>query len=239
MVSPLEGVLQHIALLAPIFFIIYTVRGFSRALAADIMGDPSARDDGFISLNPTAHIDVIKCLIMITLMSFLSIFIPDASNGQLLLVLILIGGAQWVYPVPINNRNFKNQSLGIFVTTLAGPIGTIFCALITMYLGSIIFKFHLSTQAMITAQQILFRLIDLSIYSALFDLLPIPPFEGARLLPLILPRVWLGAIEWLERYGPIVILMLFALPVVSDYFFYSLYIANKVIQSGLIKLVLI
>lgn len=239
MPSIVASVTRVVALLAPVFFIIFTIRGYARALVADLMGDPTPREEGFVSLNPAAHIDVIKCLSVIAIISLLSAFIPDTNTRQLLVILILIGGAQWVYPVPINERNFKNPRMGVILTTLAGPIGTLFAALLAMYVASIFFKFSLSDQALITVQQILYSIIDLSIYSALFDLLPLPPFEGARLLPFILPRMWLGLVEWLERYGIIVIFVLFVLPGFSDYFFLFLYKANIFIQSALLKAVLI
>lgn len=232
-------ILRDIAIYAPVFFIIFTFRGYARALIANLMGDPTGRDDGFLSFNPAAHIDVIKCMIALFIISFLAAALPDTNTRQLVIILILIGGAQWAYPVPINERNFKKPSLGIILTTLAGPMGTLFCALLAMYVGTIIFMFSLSHQAIRTAQDILHAVIDLSIYTALFDLLPLPPFEGARLLPFILPRVWYGLIEWLERYGPLVLLALFAFPVISDYFFLYLYHASKIIQFILFKAVLI
>ncbi len=151
-------------LLALIFSII--VHEVSHGFAAEMLGDPTARLQGRLTLNPIPHIDPIG-----------SVLIPA--------ILVLSGSGflfGWAKPVPYNPYNLKNQKWGEAIVAAAGPAVNILLALV---FGMLV-RFGtgtLSTSFIELASIIVF----INIMLAFFNLLPIPPLDGSKLLKAILP----------------------------------------------------
>lgn len=130
----------------------------AHAYAADYLGDPTPRRLGRVTLNPLAHLDVI---------------------GTLLLVLVHIG---WGKPVPVDPRNFNRPRRDMVLVALAGPLANIVTA--------VILAFVLRTggfAAMPAASIAINALVIVSLLLALFNLLPIPPLDGSKILYGLLP----------------------------------------------------
>lgn len=159
-------------------FISITVHEFMHAWTADYLGDPTPRAAGRVSLNPIAHIDPIG-----------TILVP--------FVLILIGGPVfgWAKPVPINPLNFKNHRLGELLTSIAGPLANLTMLLIF----AAIYRFLPTAQkGSVFASFILF-IIVINAILMLFNLIPIPPLDGSKVLYAILPDS--TALRQFEAYG--------------------------------------
>ena len=130
---------------------------------ANILGDPTAKMQGRLTLNPIKHIDIMGSIIIPT---FLVI-----TNSS-----ILFG---WAKPVPYNPYNLKRGGrFSEALVALAGPITNIILALFTV----LIFKFGL------VASQIAFMVVYMNIFLAFLNLLPIPPLDGSKILPALLPN---------------------------------------------------
>jgi len=143
------------------------IHEMAHGYAANWLGDPTARLSGRLSANPLVHLDPL-----------MSVIIPG------LLVLsgspILFGAAK---PVPYNPYNFTNQKWGEAIVAVAGPASNIVLALIFAALVRFADVLNLNENFIILAVQI----IVLNIFLALFNLVPIPPLDGSKILPRFLP----------------------------------------------------
>lgn len=177
-----------ISLMASIFVVFCTlpIHEYAHALIATKLGDNTARLKGRLTLAPLAHIDPIGAL------------------------MILLVGFGYAKPVPVNPRNFKNPKGGMALTALAGPVSNILMALIFMILANGLNIVYVYTGAVFANAAVTFFVAAASINASLavFNLLPIPPLDGSRIINLIIPSKYYFKIMKYERY---IILGIFAL----------------------------
>jgi len=154
------------------------------------LGDPTARDTGRLTLNPVPHID-----------PFGSIILPG--------LLALAGGTVfgWAKPVPVVPRYFRNPAEGMAITALAGPATNLLLAVFTGRVVLEVFELH----GTVLRAVIIFGLLNAVL--AVFNLLPIPPLDGSRLLPLVLNENGRRMYASVSQYG---FLILFALVFIWD-----------------------
>lgn len=168
----------------------------AHALVAERLGDPTARRLGRISLNPIRHIDPVMTVILPGLL---------ALSGSP----VIFGGAK---PVPIDVRNFKNPSRHMAIVAAAGPLTNILLALFghaVLYLAvsSKLFS-DPSSISQVLLLNFLISWILINVALALFNLIPVPPLDGGRIVAGFLPAAAARAYGRLERYG---LLIVFAL----------------------------
>lgn len=162
----------------------------AHAFISEKLGDPTARQLGRLTLNPIKHIDPLGLLSM------------------------LLIGFGWAKPVPINPNYYKNRKVGMAVTAAAGPISNILLAFINMVLlklvvaASGVVRTGALSWWMGVVIFVLFYLIIININLALFNLIPVPPFDGSRIIGLILPEKWYFGIQKYERVIMVVFLVL-------------------------------
>ncbi len=180
-----------------------SVHECAHAWTASLLGDQTARLQGRVTLNPIYHIDPIGTLIIPGLAIFGSLF---GMGG------FLIG---WAKPTPVITRNFKKIVRDDVLTTLAGPASNLMLALMGFLGLAAIVKFqgHLpDAEAVMTNVQALFILCRLSVLVNLalffFNLLPLPPLDGSRILRHFLPYNWISAYDGMGMFS--FILMIFA-----------------------------
>ena len=170
-----------------------TVHETCHGLAAYALGDPTARDRHRLSLNPLRHIDWLG------------------------LAMMLFAGFGWAKPVPVDPRYFKRPKQGMALTALAGPVSNLLLALLAMFLSREIYL-HLpySRGGALAFEFLLYTLAPLSIGLGLFNLLPIPPLDGSKVLGAFLPdRAYFGLMRY-ERYGMLLLLALSWFGVTGD-----------------------
>ena len=167
-----------------------TFHELAHGFVADRMGDHTARMQGRLSWNPVRHIDPFGLLMMI------------------------VAGVGWAKPVPINPANFKFPKRGMAITALAGPVANFLMAFLFLGLGSLIY--HLVPISIPNAVWYVFsygmlfiaRCAVLSVGLGLFNLIPIPPLDGSKVVFSLLPdRIYFTLLRY-ERY---IMLALFAL----------------------------
>lgn len=178
-----------------------TLHEIAHGYAALALGDTTAKDAGRLSLNPLRHVDRMGTLIIPGFLLVAQLLLPPHR------VSFMFG---WAKPVPIGAYRFKDPRRGMALVAVAGPAMNFFLA----WLGA------LAVQAVSNdiAAQFLFYFILTNLVLGLFNLLPIPPLDGGRvvvgLLPLELARAW----AQLERYGILIVLgVVFLLPRVTNY----------------------
>lgn len=238
LMNQITDLLSKIAILFPAFLIVFTMRGFCRALSAKLMGDNTAQREGFLTLNPMAHIDFWGVLITLFFIFVIGSFLPDIFTTTFLLILLILLGVRWTNPAPIDESNFKNYKTSVIVTTLSAPFANFFLALFFLYTIKY-FPFSLFPHyVFITLIEMFNAIIELTIFFGVLDLLPIPPFDGGRLLQFILPSSAHGTLEWLEENSIYILLILFCLPGISDIFFGLIFLLSVLIKKGLLFLVI-
>ena len=155
---------------------------------AERLGDTTARDAGRLTLNPVPHIDL-----------FGSILLP----AFLLLVNspILFGAAK---PVPVDFRNLRNLKWGMILVSLAGPATNFLLAIV----AAIVFRMLPNISEL--GQGLLIQTISLNLVLGLFNLIPIPPLDGSKILASLfgfLDRNWMYMMLSLERFGFIILIL--------------------------------
>ena len=166
-------------------FLCLTIHETCHGLAALALGDPTAKSMHRLSLNPLRHIDPLG------------------------LVMMFVAGFGWAKSVPVDPRYFKKPKQGMAVTALAGPASNFLLALLAMGISKAIYLYAPYTTAWDTVFTFcLYTLAPLSVGLGLFNLIPIPPLDGSKVLGAFLPdRAYFTLMRY-ERYGMLVLLAL-------------------------------
>lgn len=175
-----------------------TVHETSHGLAAYALGDPTAKRMKRLSFNPIHHIDWLG------------------------LASMMICGFGWAKPVPVDMRHFKNPRLGMAVTALAGPVSNFLLALALMFGASRLSLMMSDNLALIGTFtlglfEFLLSTAILSIGLGLFNLVPIPPLDGSKVLFSILPERAYYILMRFERYGMLLLMLIIWLDLGGNY----------------------
>lgn len=174
------SLLQMLPIYAIILFISFPIHEFSHAWVAHRLGDDTAKYAGRLTLNPLRHLD------------------PFGS------ILMLFTGLGWAKPVPVNELNFRNRREGMALTALAGPVSNLLIAFVAIVVYQVLALYSIPDWLTF----FLYYAATVNITLALFNLIPINPLDGSRVLALFLPE----SVEMtLRRYEQVITLVLFAL----------------------------
>jgi Zn-dependent protease len=172
-----------IILSIPIMVISATVHEFAHAWVAYKLGDPTAKAEGRLTLNPIAHIDPI---------------------GFLFMIFARIG---WAKPVPVDINNFEKPMVGQFLTAIAGPVSNLILMISAALILKIITLFVPNDTVAFAALYTFFSVfIVLNLSLAFFNLIPIPPLDGGNIVEAILPEDFRDQWRSIAKYMPIVLL---------------------------------
>ena len=159
------------------------VHEVSHGFVADKLGDPTARNAGRLTLNPLPHIDPFGSVLLPAMLAL--------ANGPLF---------GWAKPVPVNPARFTNPTAHMAITAVAGPVSNIVLAAVLARL--------LYPSLSGIPEEIVFWFIALNLFLAVFNMLPIPPLDGSRLLPLVLPERGREIYRQFEQFGFIILFAL-------------------------------
>lgn len=172
-----------IALRIPVLLIVITVHEYAHARMAYHFGDSTAQRQGRMNLNPINHLDPIGSL------------------------MILLVGFGWAKPVPINPLNFNQYRSGLRWVSFAGPMSNLIFAFFSLLLFRVLFAAGLMEFGGLLFE-FMQQLILINIYLALFNLMPVPPLDGSKILMSFIPDANLSLYRQLERYAPLILLAL-------------------------------
>ena len=194
----IENAIQIICVYAiPLIFAI-TLHEAAHGWAAKKLGDDTAWILGRVTANPVPHIDPVG-----------TVLVP----GALVLMSALTGGAGfvfgWAKPVPVNPNYFRKPKQGMAVTALAGPVSNLLLAVLFLGIGKVIYLYAPYSEGMnVFLEWCLFTVAPMSVGMGLFNLIPIPPLDGSKVLAVLLPDSAYGQLMRYERYGILLLLAL-------------------------------
>jgi len=172
-----------------------TIHELAHGFAAYKLGDRTAKEMGRLTLNPIKHID---------------------PFGLLMMLLIGFG---WAKPVPVDIRNFKHPKWYMAVTALAGPVSNIILAVVVLFILGLVTtslgiitnpatgQIYYTNETGLMIYSIISGMVFLSVALAVFNMLPVPPLDGSKVLFSLLPEHLYFKLMRYERYGIIVLLV--------------------------------
>lgn len=165
----------------------------SHAYMSFFLGDPTPKETGRLTPNPLKHLDI---------------------WGLIFMLVFRIG---WAKPVRINSEYYKNRRLGIFLVALAGPLTNFIIFIVALLLSVLVFKLNIDPNIKAILFNILFILASINISLCLFNLIPIPPLDGSRIVGSFLSaNAYIGYMK-VERYGFYIIMALLGLDSILAY----------------------
>lgn len=176
----------------PFIFIVlvlaFTVHEFAHAYTAYKFGDPTAKRMGRVTLDPRKHLDVLGT------------------------ILIFIAGFGWAKPVPVNRGHFRNPRLMGIIVSAAGPLSNFVMAFVGVVLYHVFFGTGVldgaSTGVIEAINVFLLRLIELNVVLFIFNLIPLPPLDGYRIIEDLAPTAVRIKMSQYEQWGIFVFLLL-------------------------------
>lgn len=182
-----NGLMLRVLMLIPLLLSL-SVHEWAHAWSAYRLGDDTASRQGRLTLDPLAHIDPI---------------------GTFLLPLMGIPFG-WAKPVPVNPARFRrdvSMRTGMMITAAAGPISNIILALLATVITALLIRFQPDLLAAYPAVSYLLGIaIQMNVALAIFNLLPIPPLDGSRVVDGLIPYRYQDAWEKLSRFAPLLLL---------------------------------
>ncbi len=170
-----------------LIFLVSPIHELAHGYAAIKLGDNTPRYQGRMTLNPMAHIDYMGAL------------------------MIILFGFGWAKPVQINMYNFRNPKRDMAITAVAGPLSNFLCAFIVGIFSAPVFYWAYNSQNAFTLILIYLiqYLVMFNLYIGLFNLIPIAPLDGSRILSAVLPNKYYYMIMRFERYSFLILILLF------------------------------
>lgn len=197
--------LENLVIRAFVLLTAMPIHECAHALTAYWLGDRTAEYEGRLTLNPFNHLDLMGS------------------------IMILFAGFGWAKPVPINPLNFRKHNVsmrgGMAITAIAGPLSNLILGLLFF----ILFKVSLFQFDAIRASRALLMICQINVILAVFNLLPIYPLDGSKVLNYFLPG---NAVEWLEEHAMMIQVVFMGVILVTDLLDYPLYFLQQIVLKG-------
>lgn len=195
----MEQIIYKLAISLPAFLIAIVFHEAAHAWMADRFGDPTARLEGRLTLNPVVHYDLVGTIIF-----------P--------MIGIIFGGMMfgWAKPVPVDTRRFKNIRSGIFWVSFAGPLANLILMVISaILLAGLMTKVSPAFSYYTVFSDMLKNAVTINVLLAVFNLIPFPPLDGSKMVTSMLDYNQARKFEELQNYSFVFIIIIIVTPVLS------------------------
>lgn len=172
----------------PGLIIALAIHEYAHALVADRLGDPTPRMMGRLTLNPVAHIDPIG------------------------LIMLFVARFGWAKPVMIDPSNFRNWRTGEIWVALAGSTSNLLIGFLAAFIQILCYRLGFWSSGL---NIVITLIIIYNVNFAIFNLIPLPPLDGSKLLLAFLPNQWAEKMAMIERYSFLILIALMMTPVFS------------------------
>ena len=177
--------IKTLLLITPPVLIALTFHEYAHAYVANMYGDDTAKQSGRLTLNPLKHLDPL---------------------GTIMIFLVHFG---WAKPVPVNPNRLKNPKKDMLWISAAGPLANMVLALISGILLRLLFTMAQAPDQHSVMGLLIFMVfmsLQINLALAIFNILPIAPLDGSKILSGLLPDNYREIIYFLERYGPFILI---------------------------------
>lgn len=189
----INNIIGNLLFTLPAIIIALTFHEYAHARVAYACGDMTAKNAGRLTLNPLKHLDLL---------------------GTLLLIIASFG---WAKPVPINPLYFRgNRQRKLMLVSVAGPLMNLLEALVGSFLLALIYKFAPYNSVTEYLRYFFYYFIQINIILAVFNILPISPLDGSKILAGLLPYDKMEVVFRYERYGMVILIILMFTGVLGD-----------------------
>lgn len=172
----------------PGLIIALAIHEYAHAFVADRLGDPTPRMMGRLTLNPVAHIDPIG------------------------LIMLFIARFGWAKPVMIDPSNFKNWRTGEIWVSLAGPASNLLVGFLAAFMQVLLYRLGLWSSGL---DLVITLIMIYNVNFAIFNMIPLPPLDGSKVLLAFLPAQWQEKMAIVERYSFLILIALMMTPIFS------------------------
>jgi Zn-dependent protease len=204
--------LQRLILQIPALLVAVTVHELSHGLVADRLGDPTARRQGRITLNPLPHIDPLGALAFV------------------------LAGFGWAKPVPVNAHNLRHPMRDMALVAAAGPVSNFIVAFVALVTIRLFGRLDAAPFIAEPVRGVLEYIYLFNLALGIFNLIPLPPLDGGHFLPYFLPRGWWTLLRQLEQYGPFILILL-VMTGATSYIMSPVFAVMNALYFGLVRLI--
>lgn len=205
----IKQAILNFLILAPPFLFALTLHELAHGWTAWQLGDPTAKNAGRLTMNPVKHIDPL---------------------GALAFVIMQIG---WAKPVPVDPSYFRNPRKGMLLVALAGPGVNLLAAIASALIVKLLILLPVASEFTFSLLKPAVNMAAASVYInvmlAVFNILPIPPLDGSKVLMGLLPPNAARSYEQLEPYGFILLLILFYFGVIGTVIMPFIHFGNQLL----------
>ena len=184
----LQNIIAELPYMLVTLAIAFTAHEYAHAYAAHKFGDPTAKNQGRLTLNPLIHIDPIGALF------------------------IILFGFGWAKPVPVNRFFFKNPRMNGIIVSIVGPLSNLALAIIAVLIVFLIQQFGLGMMVPDFIFTFISIFININVLLFVFNLLPFPPLDGYRIIEDLVKPDFRAKMTQYEQYGVLIFLILVITP---------------------------